>query len=215
MTPDGTVTQINQLLAPLIETGLAIDQGFPYRRDHGGGVSEVTFPNHRIVSVVKVESYVETYDSLSRGRAFNAKFEDGALLQMSYLFAGGQLRRHRLAFLGSPYELEEDAFGLNSADGRFGSDHLNGRPTTVVRFDYDEQDHPWGSDHPKSHLTLGLYEHCRIPVSAPLTPFRFLDFILRHFYPPDTCSLQAFSDTFADCLSDDERGAVHLVLPQG
>lgn len=33
-----------------------------------------------------------------------------------------------------------------------------------------------------SHLTIGQYKNCRIPVVRPLTPSQFITFILRNFY---------------------------------
>ncbi len=58
-----------------------------------------------------------------------------------------------------------------------------------VRYDYDGRDGRHEElAHPKSHLTLGQYECCRIPVSAPVTPYWFVDFILGNFYDtPDRC----------------------------
>ena len=52
-----------------------------------------------------------------------------------------------------------------------------------IRFDYDCRDEVVVNiTHPKSHLTLGQYQNCRVPVSAPLTPYIFALFILRNFY---------------------------------
>ncbi|MDE2699007.1 MAG: DUF2290 domain-containing protein, partial [Gemmatimonadota bacterium] len=71
--------------------------------------------------------------------------------------------------------------------------------------------------HPKSHLTLGQYEDCRIPVTAPVTPLWFIDFILRNFYNTAderyTDDLFAQSDSFTESIHPDERGVVHMVVP--
>ena len=35
--------------------------------------------------------------------------------------------------------------------------------------------------HPMSHFTVGQYRNCRIPVLGALTPYRFLNVVLRPF----------------------------------
>nr|WP_286185748.1 DUF2290 domain-containing protein [Escherichia ruysiae] len=62
----------------------------------------------------------------------------------------------------------------------------------AVRFDYDCTPGTFKDlVHPKSHLTLGQYENCRIPVCSPITPSLFIEFILRSFY---NTALMNFSD---------------------
>ena len=52
-----------------------------------------------------------------------------------------------------------------------------------IRFDFETRENVYSEiDHPKSHLSLGQYQNCRIPVSAPITPLHFIQFILRNFY---------------------------------
>jgi hypothetical protein len=36
--------------------------------------------------------------------------------------------------------------------------------------------------HPIAHATFGNYKDCRIPISNPISPKRFVSFILRNFY---------------------------------
>ena len=50
-----------------------------------------------------------------------------------------------------------------------------------IRFDFDFYN-SIDVEHPKSHLTLGQYKNCRIPVTSAVTPGQFLIFILRNFY---------------------------------
>ena len=52
-----------------------------------------------------------------------------------------------------------------------------------LRFDYDaSEDLHQIINHPKTHLTLGQYRNCRVPVSAPLPPIQFMGYLLRNFY---------------------------------
>ena len=52
-----------------------------------------------------------------------------------------------------------------------------------IRFEYDCRDEVVKAlNHPESHVTIGQYHDCRIPVNRPLTPSHFVDFIVRNFY---------------------------------
>lgn len=180
MTPGAAVVQINRLLSPLVGIGLAVDSVFAHERHTRSGCSEVTFPNaEHLADALRSRSYLDLYRSLAGRRVYNAMLDDGALIQMNYLFDGRELKRHRLAYMGAPQSLSR----LEESDF-VGRGATVDAPATVFRFDFDDQDHPDDVAHPKSHLTIGRAEHCRIPVSRPVTPSQFLDFVLRHFYPP-------------------------------
>jgi hypothetical protein len=89
-----------------------------------------------------------------------------------------------------------------------------------IRFDYDTREGIYKElEHPKSHLCLGQYENCRIPVSSPLTPFHFMQFILRNFYHT---ALQKYADrlpsfihAFGETIVGDEKRVIHVQVPQG
>lgn len=109
MTPRNTLTQIRRILEYLAEVGLSDDQQFPFLRQHG--LTEVTFGNARLVSrSMKAIPFADVYAEFVRNRVFSAKLLDGALVQMTYAFDGGDLAKHRLAFLASPHlvRFEED-----------------------------------------------------------------------------------------------------------
>ena len=86
-----------------------------------------------------------------------------------------------------------------------------------VRFDYDARIDRGEAAHPLSHLTLGQYRNCRIPVSAPVTPSRFVDFILRNFYHTAFIRyadrLPTATWSFAETIRPDERSVAHVVVP--
>ena len=205
MRPTALVSQINELLAELTGKGLVANPTSAIQRRCANGRVEVTFPKWKDLAVVRRDRYTHDYNNIARSRAYNAQLVDGAFVQMNYLFAGAELERHRLLFLGPPHPQAAPSANVGTSQ--------HGGPATVVCFDFDGQEHRSGSvAHPKSHLTIGLYAHCRIPVSSPLTPVQFLDFILRHFYRPDPI-LSSFSGSFADCISQDARRVIHLVVP--
>ena len=219
MTPQTTLAQINRLVRHLVETSLADDQRFAFRR--GTGVVEVTFDSAGAVSAAFGNaSYGEVYEIFARDRVFNAKLLDGALIQMMYRFADNGLEQHRLAFFPAPH-LEQ--FGRDPdayLEDRLYAD-IVGRSVLPlpIRFDFDARDDRHREvTHPKSHLTLGEYAGCRIPVSAPLTPHRFIDFILRSFYRSRSgegvvTGLPGFAGRFAGSITRDERSVLHVVVP--
>lgn len=219
-TPNQVRDQINKLVRYLIEVGLADDQNFAIQRTVRGGLVETTFPKAEEISIaLRNRSYGEIYEHLNKKRAYNVKLPDGAMLQMMYVFSSATLRRHRLAFFPSPY-LEEfqnnpDIYHNEEIYADVVARNIVSFP---IRIEYDARD---GSHqeliHPKSHMTLGQYENCRIPVTAPITPIRFVDFILRNFYHTAfnlyADKLPKFCGAFPESIACSERGVVHVVVP--
>ena len=220
-TPNRIESQINNLVGRLVEIGLSDDQCYAFQRSTSDNLVEITFENSGIVSLAMKEdkSYDEIYQGFVQGRAYNLKMLDGALIQMMYTFESSTLQSHRLAFFPAPH-LEE--FQNNPEiyleDEIYADVVAKNIVSFPVRFDYDARESVHQElSHPKSHLTLGQYENCRIPVTAPLTPWRFLDFILRNFYNTAferySEKLQPDSDSFAPSISSAEMQVVHVVVP--
>ena len=141
------------------------------------------------------------------------------MVQMQYEFFRNQLVRHRLAFLPSPDLLEfQNNPGLYLREALY-ADVVDERVVTVpLRFDYDvREDVARELEHPKSHLTLGEYKLCRIPVMAAVTPNAFMAFILRSFYNAAAASVGAELPPptlrFEECIADAERRVVHIGIP--
>ena len=218
MTPGATLDQINRLIRHLVEVSLADDQQFAFRREKS--VVEITFENAGYVSSALGDApYAEVYEAFARNRVFNTKLLDGALIQMMYIFEDGALRQHRLAFFPAPHleRFERDP-DLYEKDQMYADIVARDILPLSVRFDYDSRgDRHTDVAHPKSHLTLGEYAHCRIPVTAPLTPHRFVDFILRSFYRTRSgdlaSALPRFTGTFAGSMTSVERSVLHVTVP--
>ncbi len=136
-----------------------------------------------------------------------------------YVFVGGVLERHRLAFFPAPH-LEEfqNNPDIYLEDEIFADIVAKSIVPFPVRFDYDTRDGIHCElTHPKSHLSLGQYENCRIPVTAPMTPFGFIDFVLRNFYHTAfdryAEKLPPRGGSFEESILPAERGVVHVVVP--
>lgn len=181
---EGTVRRVDGLLRHLGKVGIArhYQRAVLYRR-----TGQVSFPGAEHVSAaMKDQDYRRIYRRLLTERAYSAIMLNNAILQIMYRFKGRELVAHRLAFFPAP-KLEEfqNAPEWYLHDDVFVDVVARTTAPTLIRFDYDaseERHRP--VIHPKSHLTLGRYEGCRIPVSAPLTPYRFMDLrvaeLLRH-----------------------------------
>ena len=218
-SPSQIEKQINDLITYLVKIGLADDQCFAFQRATRDSLVQVTFVRSEHTSVaLRNLPYDEIYWNLVRERAYNVKMLDGALVQMMYLFADETLRRHRLAFFPAPH-LEEfqNNPDIYQDDEMYADVIARNIVPFPIRFDYDVQEGQEELDHPKSHLTLGQYQNCRIPVTAPVMPFRFIEFILRNFYHTafvgQADGLPVRNGSFAESIRSAERKVVHLVVP--
>ncbi len=185
MTPATVLTQTTKLIASLIEAGLSDDQNFPSLSNGPENTSEVTIPGTHDFSVsLKNISYREIYEALEAGRSYHIRMIDGGLIQILYRFKDQNLTSHRLCYFPSPdFEAFQNDPEVYLTDPIYGDILQKSIVPFPVRFDFNLDDALHVEvDHPKSHLTLGQYTNCRIPVSAPLTPHSFLSFILDSFY---------------------------------
>lgn len=207
--------QAQSITIQLVEMSLSAQQNFPSVRDAGGNIQEITIHNTSALSVaLRNMPYRDIYRTIDQAGAYNVKLLDGALLQMLYIFNQDGVVKHRLAFFPSP-DLEEFQNNpeLYSDDELYADIISRGVVPFPIRFDFDK--HP-AESHPQSHMTLGQYRNCRIPVTAPITPFVFTGFILRNFYNTafervsDTLTIDG--DHFDDVITAEERCVPHLRL---
>ena len=216
---EGTVSRVDGLLRYLGKVGIARH----YQRavlHPDGRAAQVSFPGAEHVSAaMKDQDYRRIYRRFLTERAYSAVMLDNAILQIMYRFKGRELTAHRLAFFPAP-KLEEfqNAPEWYLHDDVFIDVVARTTTPTLVRFDYDASEKRHRPViHPKSHLTLGRYEGCRIPVSAPLTPYRFMDFVLRSFY--DTPARRYSNDLprstarSDDTIDASEQDVLHVAVP--
>ena len=212
--------EISDLTSAIIEAGICDVSNFPADHSIGNGIYEVTFSGKGDISSIFDSCEYETaYEEMVKNGAFNMKLIDGALIQLMYKVSkGGEIVKHRLAFYPSPKLL---SFQLNSNSYMEDELYIEIVNRKIVpfplRFDFDISAYI-DIEHPKSHLTLGDSKNCRIPISHPLTPHWFIDFILRNFY--QTKKYNFISKLPKKILkvplsiSENERNIIHMVVPE-
>lgn len=182
MNPNSVRRQFAEFVDRLITTSLSVKQFSPAIRTIPG--SDVLI-GRKVSTAIALRdvSYDTVYRELDSNEAYDVKLVDGGLLLLQYRFhANGTLLQHRLGYFPSPtLPTVDEAPELYENDELY-ADIIDRRLVRFpIRFDYAPKQHT-DVVHPASHLTLGQYENCRIPVSGPLGPNSFGMFIIRNFY---------------------------------
>jgi hypothetical protein len=202
--------QIKKITSKLIEIGLSAQQNFPSNQQ-----GCIAYSGMQDISIaMKNIAYEEIYKNLEESKNYNIKMQDGALIQMLYSFEGSILTSHRLAFFPAPnLESFQNEPELYEEDEIYADILARNIVTFPIRFDYDPNNFEEIA-HPKTHITLGQYKNCRIPVSEPLTPEIFITFILRNFY---NTAFQKYTDKFIisnnrfdRTITDKEKSLLHF-----
>lgn len=151
---------------------------------------------------------------------YSAAIPDGSLLQLTYDVRDGEVVGHRLAYVPCPVIVDEELLreGEPIADVvRLYLDEASGSAVALrspIRFDFDPAS--VGEGHPAAHLTLND-QHCRIACVAPMHPYRFIDFVYRHFYPAMWTAQRPWFRAAAGrmlgerVLTDEDRGFPHVM----
>lgn len=182
MTPDSVRRQIADLINRLLRASISVKQFSPAFRTVEGGAIQIGGGRGTAIALRDVP-YEDVYRELDSHNAYHVKLVDGGLLLFQYSFRpDGSLARHRLAYFPSPIlPTIEESPELYEQDELYGDITAQRLVRFPVRFDYAPEQ-KLDVLHPASHLTLGQYESCRIPVAGPIGPSSFGLFIIRNFY---------------------------------
>ncbi len=209
--------EISNLTRKLIECGLAVNHNFPAEKNR-----TVTWGRQKDLSLaLKNVDYREIYEELNRSKNYNVKMIDGALIQMLYTFSRNKIGSHILAFYPSP-DLERYQDNIDDYEEYYYGEGIYADIISKyivsfpLRFDYSPEQHVDG-EHPRVHLHLGQYKDCRIPVSTPLTPNVFVNFLLRNFYAH---ALREYFNkyrfdtiTLTKTITEKEKKIMHVNIP--
>lgn len=213
------LSQINTLTGDLINTGLCDDQNFPHIIVSGHNRRQICIGELRTNVFLKNVSYRDIYYEMLEKRAFNVKMLDGAMILLEYTFQGQEIVHHRLSFFPSPDLLEYQQNEELYLEDDIYLDILNKQVVTVpLRFDYEkEEEIAEPVRHPVSHLTIGQYENCRIPVSSAVPPAHFIDFIIRNFYHTAynkyCCMISKYQNEFPETIHREEKDLIYVGIP--
>jgi len=174
--------EINKLTSKIIEKGLSVREKFPSIKNNIISWEKAT----NISKSLKNINYIDKYKELHNNGNYNFILLDGALIQLAYTCSRRKIESHRLAYYPNPFLLNYSDTPEEYEDYYYGeeiyADILEQYTCKFpLRFDYMPNSHV-DKEHPQSHLHLGEYENCRIPVCSPIRPKTFLYFILRNFY---------------------------------
>ncbi len=208
--------EVRKATQELIRCGLAEEYNLPIMRNN-----EIVWGNYTDISLyLKNMEYKDIYGEIERSRNFNVKLPDGGILQLMYRFDGRGMRllSHRLAFYPSPsYEIYQNDAELYDADYIYGDILNKSVLPVIVRADYSNEEVHSETHHPYSHITLGEYKNCRIPVDRPISPLQFVKFVMEHFYYVPSSKLEfdfnmngmiKFEEHIADCDRSKSRVTV-------
>jgi hypothetical protein len=214
--------QISRLTIDFIKTGLCDDANFPQLKPQLYGIEEVSIIGKMDTSLfLKNIPYDEMYKIMKKERAYNFKMIDGALILLHYRFQKKEILAHRLSFFPSPNLLEFQNEPELYIEDEVYADMLDKQVVTVpLRFDFDNSEGTAKRvEHPISHLTIGQYKNCRIPVSAAITPYFFLSFLMKSFYHTANQKygdkLSSFGDYFRKQIFEEDLREMHMYTPCG
>jgi hypothetical protein len=219
MKANDTLAEINELTSALVGLSLSNEQNFPSTHGNVNGSFEITVKNAGALSVaLRNVSYRDIYFTLADANCFNMKLLDGALVCLRYRFEGGAVVEHCLSYFPSP-DLEhfQNEPEIYLSDDIYADIVARNIVPFPIRFDFNADETRYVDvDHPYSHMTLGQYQNCRIPVCSPVSPLTFGGFILRNFY---NTAFHKYADDipaagfrFDRTISANEQKVPHVVL---
>lgn len=173
--------ELKKVTRELIRCGLAEEYNFPMVRQ-----TDIVWEKYQDISLyLKNMDYPTIYNEIEKNHNYNIKLPDGGIVQLMYRFngKGTELLAHRLGYYPSPsYEIYQNDSELYDADYIYGDILNKDVLPVIIRADYNCEMEESEVHHPYSHITLGGYKNCRIPVNRPISPMIFVKFIMEHFY---------------------------------
>lgn len=214
--PKEIISQIDRLTGCLIENSFSCDQNFSSINNYSEGFTTISWSGEANISETFNNdlSYKEIYDICRDRRYFTLLLVDEAIIQFYYNFKNGVLMNHRIAFLPSPYLEEFQNHPELYIDDLIYAEVINkSLVPSPIRFDYDKKSFE-DTIHPQSHMTIGQYQNCRIPVRSALTPFQFINFIFNNFYNNVLCKTELYDKCneiyFGSSITPSESNLVHM-----
>ncbi len=193
--------QIREVTSLLGSKSIQISQNFP--KYEGTSNENIIWEQYKDIAFqYKNEPYEIIFDETKKVKDYNFRMFDDAIIQIKYLFYRDNIVKHTLSYLPNPniegFKDEPDYEERFFDSTKLFADMVDKKIVVFpIRFDYS--DVFTDCEHPFVHATFGNYDSCRIPVSAPISPNRFILFILRSFY------FEKFAEVFDEDFKSDEK----------
>jgi len=212
---DDVRDQMTSVIGRAIETGMSVQQNFPTETRSAAAQFLGQLPGSSIA--LRDVDYADIYRELESNNIFHIKLPDGGLLLFQYTFSlQGDLIKHRLCFFPSPVlPTHEEAPDLYRYDELYADILTKQAIRFPIRFDFDPDNYV-ARYHPHSHLTLGQFQNCRIPVTHAVSPNAFLLFVVRNFYHrlyrshSNVLNKRLKSCTTPCCITSNEKSIPHF-----
>ncbi|MCR4575076.1 MAG: DUF2290 domain-containing protein [Lentisphaeria bacterium] len=212
---------IKNILTELMNKSLCIDQNLPSKRnieseiiiDSGKHENDDFRTSYLMKNNVK---YEDIYNYCLKHRHFICQMFDGSLIQIMYVIKNKNIAKHSLSYFPNPDALNFITENKDIINDDYCEDiNVNNIVRFPLRFDYNTT---VTNSEPYSHLTLGSYKNCRIPVSSPLLPRHFFDFIFKFFYNVAYCKSGINITKNEICLpytlTEDQKQDFHIFIPK-
>ena len=199
----------------------AVPPKYSLERNKNNSTVSIEIPNFSPEYILEEVFYQEMWAKMNTEKQYTCKMIDGGLITFLYTFdlMESKLIKSRLSYFPSydhpRFDGPDNVKGYENDYSCLDAFTKTSFPA-AFRFDYDAKA---AEDivHPAAHFTLGQFENCRIPVYSPLTPFEFMDFVIRNFY--NSCYFDWDNECttklknmlkFKPTITNNEKGLIHL-----
>lgn len=157
-------------------------------------------------------------------RNFSFLMIDNSIVQCVYRFENFKLTYQKMAFYQSPFKMPYESHYQYYDQGE--EDMVDGALKELgeivsLRFDHEPR-HFKEVEHPNTHLHVGAYRNCRIPVNRPISAIIFFKMVIRNFYSISHDSFALFLDKnkgflkqekYRESITKLENEYIHINVP--
>lgn len=155
---------------------------------------EVCWKNYK--SGISKMVYSKQYEDIIEFRQFSFLLKDSSAIQAYYQYDDKGLKKIRLAYYPHPQTVNINQEEIETYLDEALTDALEAHyillhelmgqnisvsNSTHLRFDFDRD----VTSHSTNHMQIDGIQELRVPLQHVVTPFHFLDFIVRHVFPEE------------------------------
>lgn len=184
---DRVLIQIQNTLEQMQELGYILYYNIPKCEEYGEK-ERLTWNNHKGGREVSSKYFlrVRQYMRILSDNAFLAILSDYSLVRCSFVFENNKIISENLLWWPCPIQMDDnmvDEFGLLETIEMILEDKEAEkfiRMRSPIRIDFDAENDT--EEHPGAHLHME-HEECRINIDEPICFNRFINYIVKSFYP--------------------------------